>query len=87
MPSWVRIPDAEDDGSDRVKLAVMGIINDMYGITEADFHSAELTLVPAMNARDVGFDRSLIAAYGHDDRVCASIRCAPYWIPRTPPRP
>ncbi len=65
------IPDAEDDGSDRVKLAVMGIINDMYGITEADFHSAELTLVPAMNARDVGFDRSLIAAYGHDDRVCA----------------
>ena len=45
------IPDAEDDGSDRVKLAVMGIINDMYGITEADFHSAELTLVPAMNAR------------------------------------
>lgn len=65
------IPDPDDDGGERVKLAVMGIINEMYGITEADFHSAELSLVPAMNARDVGFDRSLIAAYGHDDRICA----------------
>ncbi len=65
------IPDPDDDGSDRVKLAVMGIINEMYGVTEADFHSAELTLVPGLKARDVGFDRSLIAAYGHDDRVCA----------------
>ena len=65
------IPDPDDDGGERVKLAVMGIINEMYGITEDDFHSAELSLVPAMNARDVGFDRSLIAAYGHDDRICA----------------
>ncbi|MBR6049975.1 MAG: aminopeptidase, partial [Clostridia bacterium] len=42
-----------------------------YGITEADFMSAEICAVPAMKARDVGFDRSMIAAYGHDDRVCS----------------
>lgn len=65
------LPDPDDEGGDRVKLAVLGMLNEMYGITEADFHSAELSLVPAMNARDVGLDRSLIAAYGHDDRVCA----------------
>ncbi len=54
-----------------VKLYAMGLLNEKYGITEADFMSAELTFVPAGNARDIGFDRSLIAAYGHDDRVCA----------------
>ena len=43
----------------------------MYGIVEEDFISAELSAVPAFNARDIGFDRSLIGAYGHDDRVCA----------------
>ncbi len=59
------------EGSDAVKLKVMMILNEMYGITEADFLSAELTLVPAGNPRYVGFDRSLICAYGHDDRVCA----------------
>ena len=42
-----------------------------YGITEADFISAELCAVPAFRAVDIGFDRSLIGAYGHDDRVCA----------------
>ena len=61
----------DDDGSDRVKLAVMAILNSRYGITEADLISAELYAVPAFDVRDLGFDRSLIGAYGHDDRVCA----------------
>lgn len=61
----------EGEGSDLVKLNVMKLLNNKYGFVEADFNSAELTLVPAGRCRDVGFDRSLIAAYGHDDRVCA----------------
>lgn len=60
-----------DDGKDRVKLAVMSILADNYGITEEDFISAELSAVPAFEVRDVGLDRSLIGGYGHDDRVCA----------------
>ena len=60
-----------DDGKDRVKLAVMSILNDMYGITEEDFLSAELAAVPAFDVCEVGLDRSLIGGYGHDDRVCA----------------
>ena len=60
-----------DEGSDRVKLAVLELLNRKYGITEEDFISAELCAVPAFKASDVGFDRSLIGAYGHDDRVCA----------------
>ena len=61
----------EGEGADRVKLGVMAILNEKYGITEEDFLSAELEVVPAFEARDVGFDRSLIGGYGHDDRVCA----------------
>ena len=60
-----------DEGKDRVKLAVMSILNDMYGITEEDFLSAELAAVPAFDVCEVGLDRSLIGGYGHDDRVCA----------------
>ena len=63
-------PLKDDDGADRVKLAVMDLLNQKYGITEADFISAEIEAVPAFNAVDIGFDRSLIGAYGHDDRVC-----------------
>lgn len=59
------------EGDDRVKLAVMSILYDMYGITEEDFLSAELTAVPAYDVCEVGLDRSLIGGYGHDDRVCA----------------
>ncbi|MBQ1553176.1 MAG: aminopeptidase [Clostridia bacterium] len=59
------------DGKDAVKLAVMSILNEKYGITEKDFVSAELEAVPAFKADDIGFDRSLIGAYGHDDRVDA----------------
>lgn len=64
-------PFREDEGSELVKLGIMKILNEKYGITEGDFLSAELTLVPAAKARDLGFDRSMIGAYGHDDRVCA----------------
>lgn len=59
------------EGNDRVKLAVMSILNDMYGITEEDFLSAELSAVPAFEVSEIGLDRSLIGGYGHDDRVCA----------------
>lgn len=61
----------EEKTSDGVKLNVLAILNEKYGVTEADFMSAEICAVPAMKARDVGFDRSMIAAYGHDDRVCS----------------
>ena len=54
-----------------VKLNTLKLIFDKYNITEEDFMSAEVSLVPAGKARDIGFDRSLICAYGHDDRVCA----------------
>ena len=64
-------PLRDDDGSDRVKVEVLRLLNEKYGITEEDFISAELEAVPAANARDIGLDRSLIGAYGHDDRVCA----------------
>lgn len=64
-------PFRDDDGADRVKLAVLDILNQKYGVTEADFISAELEVVPAFKATDIGFDRSLIGAYGQDDRVCA----------------
>ena len=59
------------EGNDRVKLAVMSILHDRYGITEEDFLSAELEVVPGFDVRDIGLDRSLIGGYGHDDRVCA----------------
>ena len=61
----------EGEGSDLVKLNVMKWLNEKYGIVESDFLSAELNIVPAGKCREVGFDRSLISAYGHDDRVCA----------------
>ena len=64
-------PLRDDEGSDRVKLSVLELLNRKYGIVEEDFLSAELCAVPAFRAVDIGFDRSLIGAYGHDDRVCA----------------
>ncbi len=60
-----------DDGKDRVKLAVLSLLNAQYGITEEDFLSAELVAVPAFDVSEIGLDRSLIGGYGHDDRVCA----------------
>jgi len=64
------IPVKEED-KESVKLNVLKILNEKYGICEEDFLSAEIEAVPAIKARDVGFDRSFIAGYGHDDRVCA----------------
>lgn len=62
---------AKDEEKDSVKANILAILNEKYGICEEDFLSAELQAVPAANAKDVGFDRSLIGSYGHDDRVCA----------------
>ena len=61
----------EGEGADLVKLNIMKWLNEKYGLIEEDFLSAELTVVPAGRCREVGLDRSLLAAYGHDDRVCA----------------
>ena len=61
----------EGEGSDLVKLHMMKLLNEKYGLVESDFLSAELTIVPAGPCREVGLDRSLLGAYGHDDRVCA----------------
>ena len=61
----------EDEGcTEKIKLGVLEYLNEKYGMTETDFLSAELTCVPAFDATDIGFDRSLVGAYGHDDRVC-----------------
>ena len=65
------MPFADDKGSELVKLNLMKLLNEKYGIVESDFLSAELEAVPAFPAKEVGFDRSMIGAYGHDDRVCA----------------
>ena len=65
----VLIGSVADDES--VKHNMLKILNEKYGIVEEDFLSAELSVVPAAKARDIGLDRSLIGAYGHDDRVCA----------------
>ena len=64
-------PFSTDEGSEQVKLNVLKILFDKYGMTEKDFLSAELEVVPAMPVCDIGFDRSMIGGYGHDDRVCA----------------
>lgn len=64
------IPDMDAD-KDKVKSAVLKILNEKYGLCEKDFISAELTLVPKFDPAELGFDKSLIAAYGHDDRICA----------------
>ena len=64
-------PFKDDEESASVKLNMMNILFEKYGITEADFISSELEAVPAFKAKDIGFDRSMIGAYGHDDKVCA----------------
>lgn len=64
-------PFNEDEESESVKINVLNILFEKYGIKEEDFLSADLQMVPALKARDLGFDRSMIGAYGHDDKVCA----------------
>ena len=65
------IPYGDEKISERVKLNILNLLNQKYGITEADFTSAEIELVPAFKARSLGFDGSMVAAYGQDDKVCA----------------
>ena len=65
------LPYDDKEVSDKIKLTALSLLNDKYGVTEEDFLSAELSLVPAFKARDIGFDRALLGSYGHDDRVCA----------------
>ena len=74
----------EGEGADLVKLNIMRLLNEKYGIVEDDFHSAELTIVPAGKCRELGLDRSLLAAYGHDDRVCAYAEIEPLLDMGTP---
>lgn len=65
------IPYDEKECAEQVKLNVLNILNKKYEITEADFTSSELELVPQFKARSLGFDESMVAAYGQDDKVCA----------------
>ncbi|MDQ7773957.1 MAG: aminopeptidase [Elusimicrobiales bacterium] len=65
------IPSSEKDKKEKVKHNILSLLNKKYGVTEADFLSAELEIVPAAAPREAGLDRSMILAYGHDDRVCA----------------
>ena len=74
----------EGEGSDLVKLHIMKLLNEKYDIVEEDFSSAELTVVPAGKCREVGLDRSLLGAYGHDDRVCAYAQIEPLLEMGTP---
>jgi len=64
-------PSADTKRKNRIKYRVLELLAKQYDVKEEDFSSAELEAVPAAKPREVGFDRSLIAAYGHDDRVCA----------------
>ena len=65
------IPIKDKEAKNRVKLNILKLLNEKYGIVEEDFVSAELEVVPAGAARDYGLDRSMVVAYGHDDRICA----------------
>ncbi len=65
------LPDFDSSEKESVKLAILKLLNEKYNITEHDFIRAELEIVPAFLPKDVGFDRSMIGAYGHDDRSCS----------------
>ncbi len=65
------IPFSGEKGTEKVKLNILNLLNKKYGITEEDLYSAEIELVPAFKARTMGFDESLVAAYGQDDKICA----------------
>jgi len=65
------MPYNDKEVSEKVKLNILNILNKKYGIVEADFLSSELEIVPAFKARSLGFDSSMVAGYGQDDRVCA----------------
>lgn len=63
--------DLKEEEKELVKANILSILKQEYGIEEDDFQSAELEIVPAGKARDLGFDRSMILGYGQDDRICA----------------
>ena len=65
------IPYKDEKAKEKVKLNILKILNEKYGIIEADLQSAELEIIPAFKARSLGFDSSMIAGYGQDDKVCA----------------
>ncbi len=65
------MPVDDEKIKDKVKLYTMLLLNEKYGITEKDFITADIEVVPAYKAKDVGFDRSMVGSYGQDDRVCA----------------
>ena len=65
------IPYDDEECKEKVKLNVLNILNQKYGIVEADLQSSELEIIPAFKARSLGFDSGLVAAYGQDDKVCA----------------
>lgn len=65
------IPLGNEDIKEKIRFHVLHLLHEKYGITEKDFLTAELEIVPAGKARDLGFDRSMISAFGHDDRVCS----------------
>ena len=65
------IPYNDEKETEKIKLNIMNILNQKYGMTEKDFLSSEIELVPAFKARSLGFDESMVASYGQDDRVCA----------------
>lgn len=79
-------PLGDEGDSKRVKLSVLKAVFERYGMREEDFMTADLALIPAGKARDLGFDRSMIAAYGHDDRVCSYAALRPMLEMTTPRR-
>lgn len=78
------IPETDTDDKDLVKLHLLKLLNEKYHITENDFISSELEVVPAMEAMDLGIDRSMIAGYGQDDRICAYASCKALFDSETP---
>jgi len=81
------LPFPDEEAKERVKLNILKLLHDEWGLIEEDFLSAEIEIVPAFKTRDIGFDKSLIGGYGQDDRVCAycslqallSLRQPPEW--------
>ena len=80
------IPTDDKDAKEAIKLNVLKILNQKYNITERDFVSAEIELVPAFKARSLGFDSGLVAAYGQDDKVCAYTSLAAMMEIENPPK-
>ena len=80
------MPYNDKEVSEKVKLNILNILNKKYGIVEADFLSSELEIVPAFKARSLGFDSSMVAGYGQDDRVCAYTSIRALLDTKTPER-